>query len=128
MKAKMHPSNSMFQTLVGKTVSAVEYVDDFDEGITLRFTDSSFLCVCEEMQAGRIQVAASINEAETVAETMSLHEALRIALSEIYATLDKIEQDGDTEESPYWASKDWMTPPDALREAARIIDIHMRSA
>ena len=65
---------------------------------------------------------------EPVAETMSLHEALRIALSEIYATLDKIEQDGDTEESPYWASKDWMTPPDALREAARIIDQHMRSA
>lgn len=128
---KMHPSNWMFQSLVGKTVSAVEYVDDFDEGITLRFTDGSFLCVCEEMQAGRIQVAASINEAEPVAEpvaeAMSLHEALRIALSEIYATLDKIEQGGDTEESPYWASKDWMTPPDALREAARVIDTHMRT-
>lgn len=123
---EMHPSNKMFQTLIGKTVSAVEYVDDFDEGITLRFTDGSFLCVCEEMQAGRIQVAASINEAEPVAEAMSLHEALRIALSEIYATLDKIEQGDDTEESPYWASKDWMTPPDALREAARVIDTHMR--
>lgn len=124
---KMHPSNKMFQSLVGKTVSAVEYVDDFDEGITLRFTDSSFLCVCEEMQAGRIQVAASINEAEFTgeqdpepeSEQMSLHEALRLALSTIYATLDDAEN-ADTE--------DWMTPPDALREAARIIDIHMRSA
>lgn len=68
---KMHPSNKMFQTLIGKTVSAVEYVDDFDEGITLRFTDGSFLCVCEEMQAGRIQVAASINEAEFTGEHTS---------------------------------------------------------
>lgn len=118
---KMHPSNKMFQTLIGKTVSAVEYVDDFDEGITLRFTDGSLLCVCEEMQAGRIQVAASIAEAETVAEAMSLHEALRVALSEIYDTLHEIEQDGGD-------PKDWMTPPDALREAARIIDQHMRSA
>lgn len=115
---KMHPSNKMFQSLVGKTVSAVEYVDDFDEGITLRFTDGSFLCVCEEMQAGRIQVAASI--AEPVAEAMSLHEALRIALSEIYDTLHEIEQDGGD-------PKDWMTPPDALREAARVIDTHMRT-
>lgn len=52
-------------------------------------------------------------------EKMSLHEALRLALSMIYATLDEAEN-ADTE--------DWMTPPDALREAARIIDIHMRSA
>lgn len=118
---KMHPSNKMFQSLVGKTVSAVEYVDDFDEGITLRFTDGSFLCVCEEMQAGRIQVAASINEAETVAETMSLHEALRVALSEIYATLDEVEQHPGEED---W----WLNPPDTLREVARIIDQHMRSA
>lgn len=115
---KMHPSNKMFQSLVGKTVSAVEYVDDFDEGITLRFTDGSFLCVCEEMQAGRIQVAASI--AEPVAETMSLHEALRLALSEIYDTLHEIEQDGGD-------PKEWMTPPDALREAARVIDTYMRT-
>ena len=129
MKEKMHPSNWMFQSLVGKTVSAVEYVDDFDEGITLRFTDNSFLCVCEEMQAGRIQVAASINEAEFTGEQdlepepeqMSLHEALRLALSEIYDTLHEIEQDGGDQ-------KDWMTPPEDLREAARIIDIHMRSA
>jgi hypothetical protein len=57
---EMHPSNDMFQPLIGKTVSAVEYLDDFYGGITLHFTDGSFLCVCEEMQAGRIQVAASI--------------------------------------------------------------------
>lgn len=57
---EMHPSNDMFQPLIGKTVSAVEYVDDFYEGITLRFTDGSFLCVTEEMQAGQLQVAASI--------------------------------------------------------------------
>lgn len=118
---KMHPSNWMFQTLIGKTVSAVEYVDDFDEGITLRFTDGSFLCVCEEMQAGRIQVAASINEAEPVAEAMSLHEALRIALSEIYATLNLAEEDEDE------TTTCWINPPDALREAARIIDTHMRT-
>lgn len=66
-------------------------------------------------------------ETKTDKEPMSLHEALRIALSEIYATLDKIEQDGDAGDSPYWASKDWITPPDALREAARVIDVHMRT-
>jgi len=127
MDEKMHPSNWMFQSLIGKTVEAVEYVDDFDEGITLRFTDGSFLCVCEEMQAGRIQVAASVVEAEFTGEQdpepeqMSLHEALRVALSEIYATLSEVEQHPGEED---W----WLNPPDALREAARIIDQHMRSA
>lgn len=58
-------------------------------------------------------------ETKTDKEPMSLHEALRIALSEIYATLDEAE-DVDTE--------DWITPPDALREAARIIDVYMRTA
>lgn len=48
---------------------------------------------------------------------MSIHEALRLALSEIYATLDR-----ESEED----SSTWITPPDALREAARVIDIHMR--
>lgn len=48
---------------------------------------------------------------------MSIHEALRLALSEIYATLDR-ESDED--------SSTWITPPDALREAARVIDQHMR--
>jgi hypothetical protein len=51
-------------------------------------------------------------------KNMSLHEALRLALAEIYAVLDHA-QDADTE--------DWITPPDALREAARIIDAHMRT-
>jgi len=117
MDEKMHPSNWMFQSLIGKTVEAVEYVDDFDEGITLRFTDGSFLCVCEEMQAGRIQVAASIVEAEFTGE----QDPERVALSEIYATLSEVEQHPGEED---W----WLNPPDALREAARIIDQHMRSA
>jgi hypothetical protein len=55
-------------------------------------------------------------------EPMSLHEALRIALSEIYATLDTIELMDPEEQASMWIS-----PPDALREAARVIDIHMRS-
>lgn len=50
---------------------------------------------------------------------MSIHEALRLALSEIYATLER-----ETEED----TSGWITPPDALREAARVIDIHMREA
>lgn len=50
---------------------------------------------------------------------MSIHEALRLALSEIYATLDR-----ESEED----SSTWITPPDALREAARVIDHHMREA
>lgn len=53
-----------------------------------------------------------------MSENMSLHEALRLALAEIYAALD-CAQDADTE--------DWITPPDALREAARVIDAHMRT-
>lgn len=53
-----------------------------------------------------------------MSENMSLHEALRLALAEIYAALDYA-QDADTE--------DWITPPDALREAARVIDAHMRT-
>jgi hypothetical protein len=54
-------------------------------------------------------------------EQMSLHEALRIAVSEIYATLDTIEQLDPEEQGSLWIS-----PPEALREAARILDIHMR--
>jgi len=59
---EMHESNPLFQGLVGKTVAAVEYVDDYDEGITLHFTDGSMLCVTERMQAGQIEVCASIGE------------------------------------------------------------------
>ena len=55
-------------------------------------------------------------------EPMSLHEALRIALSEIHATLLTIEMMDPEDQGSLWIS-----PPDALREAARIIDIHMRS-
>lgn len=63
MKAReMHESNEMFQMLVGKTVSLVEYVDDFDGGITLHFTDGSMLTVCEGGWGGEgmLQVAAAI--------------------------------------------------------------------
>lgn len=54
-------------------------------------------------------------------EQMSLHEALRIAVSEIHATLDTIEQLDPEEQGSLWIS-----PPEALREAARLLDIHMR--
>jgi hypothetical protein len=65
MKPKeMHESNPLFQGLVGKTVAAIEYVDDYDEGITLHFTDGSVLCVTERMQAGQIEVSAVIHEGE----------------------------------------------------------------
>lgn len=59
---EMHESNGMFQAFVGKTVARIDYVDDYDEGITLRFTDGSVLCVTERMQAGQIEVCAVINE------------------------------------------------------------------
>jgi hypothetical protein len=55
-------------------------------------------------------------------EPMSVHEALRIALSEIHATLDTIEQLDPEEQGSLWIS-----PPEALREAVRIIDSHMRT-
>ena len=58
----MHESNPLLQGLVGKTVALVEYVDDYDEGITLHFTDGSMLCVTERMQAGQLEIGASINE------------------------------------------------------------------
>jgi len=61
---EMHESNGMFQAFVGKTVARIDYVDDYDEGITLRFTDGSVLCVTERMQAGQIEVCAVINEGE----------------------------------------------------------------
>jgi len=57
---EMHESNPFFQALIGKTVSAVEYVDDYEGGITIRFTDGSMLCVSERMQAGQIEVSAAI--------------------------------------------------------------------
>ena len=57
----MHESNPLFQGIIGKTVAAVEYVDDYSEGITLRFTDGSLLAVFERMQAGQIEVCAVIH-------------------------------------------------------------------
>ena len=61
---EMHESNEMFQIFVGKTVARIDYVDDFDEGISVVFTDGSVLNVCEAMQAGMLSVSAFINEQE----------------------------------------------------------------
>jgi transposase len=55
-------------------------------------------------------------------EPMSLHEALRIALSEIYGLLDTFELMDPEEQQTMW-----INPPEALREAARVIDSHMRT-
>jgi hypothetical protein len=57
---EMHESNGIFQMLVGKTVSGVEYVDDYGEGITLRFADGSSITVTERMQAGQLEVSAIV--------------------------------------------------------------------
>jgi hypothetical protein len=59
---EMHESNEMFQAFVGKTVARVDYVDDYDEGITVIFTDGSILNVSERMQAGQIEVCAVVTE------------------------------------------------------------------
>jgi hypothetical protein len=61
---EMHESNELFQIFVGKTVARIDYVDDFDEGISVVFTDGSVLTVSERMQAGMLEVCASINERE----------------------------------------------------------------
>jgi hypothetical protein len=42
--------------LVGKTVTAVQYADDWDLGVTLTFSDGTTFKVKEEMQAGTIGV------------------------------------------------------------------------
>jgi len=61
---EMHESNGMFQAFVGKTVARIDYVDDYDEGITVIFTDGSMLNVSERMQAGQIEVCAAVYEGE----------------------------------------------------------------
>jgi len=66
MKREMHESNELFQALAGKTVERIDYVDDFDEGISVVFTDGSVLTVSERQQAGQLEVCASINEGDTV--------------------------------------------------------------
>lgn len=53
--------NSVLNCLAGKTVSKVNFVDRYDGGITLTFTDGSELCVTEQMQAGQLNIVASIN-------------------------------------------------------------------
>jgi hypothetical protein len=66
MKREMHEGNELFQALAGKTVERIDYVDDFDEGISVVFTDGSVLTVSERQQAGQLEVCASINEGDTV--------------------------------------------------------------
>jgi hypothetical protein len=61
---EMHESNELFQIFVGKTVARIDYVDDFDEGISVVFTDGSVLNVSESQQAGMLSVSAFINEQE----------------------------------------------------------------
>lgn len=61
---EMHESNEVFQIFVGRTVARIDYVDDFDEGISVVFTDGSVLNVSEAMQAGMLSVSGFINEQE----------------------------------------------------------------
>ena len=61
---EMHESNEMFQIFVGRTVARIDYVDDFDEGISVVFTDGSVLNVSESQQAGMLSVSGFINEQE----------------------------------------------------------------
>jgi hypothetical protein len=68
MNREMHESNEMFQALAGKTVERIDYVDDFGEGISVVFTDGSVLTVSERMQAGMLEVYASINEGNALQE------------------------------------------------------------
>lgn len=44
------------QNLVGKTVAKVEYIDPWDIGLTILFTDGTKLLVTEYSQAGQIMV------------------------------------------------------------------------
>ena len=49
--------------LIGKTIAEVEYIDQYDGGINLIFTDGTCLTVSELMQAGAICV---IYDGETI--------------------------------------------------------------
>ena len=44
------------QKLIGKTIAEVEYIDRYDGGFSLIFTDGTCLTVSELMQAGAITV------------------------------------------------------------------------
>ena len=61
---EMHESNEVFHIFVGRTVARIDYVDDFDEGISVVFTDGSVLNVSESQQAGMLSVSGFINEQE----------------------------------------------------------------
>jgi hypothetical protein len=46
----------MIETIVGKTIAGVRYVDPWSRGLTIVFTDGTKLRVDERMQAGEINV------------------------------------------------------------------------
>lgn len=43
-------------SMVGKTIANVEFIDKGDDGIHIEFTDGTVLSINERMQAGQIQV------------------------------------------------------------------------
>jgi hypothetical protein len=43
-------------SMVGKTIASVEFIDKGDDGIHIEFTDGTVLSINERMQAGQIQV------------------------------------------------------------------------
>ena len=43
-------------SMVGKTIANVEFIDKGDDGIHIEFTDGIVLSINERMQAGQIQV------------------------------------------------------------------------
>jgi len=47
----------MIETIVGKTIASVRYIDPWNQGLTIVFTDGTKLRVDERMQAGEINVA-----------------------------------------------------------------------
>ena len=51
--------------LIGKTIAEVEYIDQYDAGISLIFTDGTCLTVSELMQAGAICVIYDGEELES---------------------------------------------------------------
>lgn len=50
--------------LIGKTVASVSYVDPWDEGLVITFTDGTTMRVTERMQAGQIEVEVNGETAE----------------------------------------------------------------
>jgi hypothetical protein len=63
---KMHESNDLFNDeFVGRKVARIEYVDDYDEGISIVFTDGSMLCISAYPDmTSKIQVCGSTRSRE----------------------------------------------------------------